>query len=337
MRCYGGKRRAIVPGVSKVLLVTLRSIIAAVGVGMVATAGSPDRHSVPDQKDNQKNTILIFAPHPDDETLGCAATIMRAVRSGLRIRVVFLTNGDGWPDAAAMLRQKDVKALAPEDFRELARARQKYTLDAARVLGLAEDSLVYLGYPDAGLAQMPMAAGDTPYRSPFTEKNHTYGPMFPDYHSQMHQKPAPYLWTAALGDITELLQAQRPSQIYVTDGAADTHKDHRAAFDLVRAAAAAVDFSGELYTYVNHAGDEWPWPAGPNPVAPFEAHVVDGKRVPDNIAWPPDERRPITHEEAAAKLKAIRAYPLDIRLDKTYFESFVKSEEIFWRKRIRVK
>ena len=81
-----------------------------------------------------------------------------------------------------------------------------------------------------------------------------------------------------------------------------------------------MDFSGELYTYVNHAGDQWPWPAGPNPVAPFEAHVVDGKRVPDNIAWPPDERKPITHEEAAAKLKAIQAYPLEIRLEKAYFE-----------------
>ena len=218
MRCYGGKRRANVPGISKVLLVNLLGIIAAVGVGMVATAGSPDRHSVPDQKGDQKTTILIFAPHPDDESLGCAAVIMRAVRSGLRIRVVFLTNGDGFPDAAAMLCQKNVKALAPEDFLELAKARQKYTLDAARVLGLDEDSLVYLGYPDAGLDQMPMAAGDTPYRSPFTQKDRTYGPVFPDYHSQMHQNPAPYLRTAALGDITELLQAQQPSQIYVTDG-----------------------------------------------------------------------------------------------------------------------
>ena len=101
---------------------------------------------------------------------------------------------------------KESQALAAEDFLELARARQKYTLDAARVLGLAEDSLVYLGYPDAGLAQMPMATGDTPYRSPFTGKNRTYGPVYPDYHSQMHQNPAPYLRTAALADITELLQ-----------------------------------------------------------------------------------------------------------------------------------
>ena len=223
------------------------------------------------------------------------------------------------------------------DFLELARARQKYTLDAARVLGLAEDSLVYLGYPDSGLAQMPMAAGDTTYRSPLTRKNCTYGPAFPDYHSQMHQNPAPYLRTAALGDITKLLQAQRPSQIYITDGAADTHEDHRAAFDLVRAAAEAVDFSGELFHLreprrrsVALAGRSRPRRL------PFEPHVVNGKRVPDNITWPPDERRPITYEEAAAKLRAIQAYPFEIRLERTYFVSFVKSEEFFWRKRIRV-
>jgi LmbE family N-acetylglucosaminyl deacetylase len=326
-----------VPGTNKVLLVILVGIMAAAGVGMVATAGSPDRQSGPDQKGDQKTSILIFAPHPDDETLGCAGVIMRAARSGQRIRVVFLTNGDGWPGAAAELCQKNVNALAPEDFLKLAKARQNYTQDAARVLGLGADSLVYLGYPDAGLDRMPMAAGDTPYRSPFTQKDRTYGPMFPDYHSQVHQNPALYLWTAALGDITELLQSHQPSQIYVTDGAADTHKDHQAAFDLVRAAAAAVDFNGEFHTYVNHSGDDWPWPVGPNPDAPFEAHVVNGKRVPENIAWPPDERRPITHEEAATKLKAIHAYALDIRLEKPYFESFVKSEEIFWRKRIRDK
>jgi LmbE family N-acetylglucosaminyl deacetylase len=337
MRCQSGKRRANVPGTNKLQLVTLFGVIAAAGVGMIAAAGGPLRRTVADQKRDQKSTILVFAPHPDDESLGCAAVIMRAVRSGTRIRVVFLTNGDGWPDAAAMLSQKKVEALDSEDFVELARARQKFTLDAARVLGLDADSLVYLGYPDAGLDRMPMTAGDAPYRSPFTQKNSTYGPMFPDYHSRVHKSPAPYLRTAALADITELLKTEQPSQIYVTDGAADTHKDHQTAFDLVRAAAAAVDFGGELYTYVNHSGDDWPWPVGANPDARFEAHVVNGTRVPDNIAWPPDERRPLTHEESATKLKAIHAYALDIRIEKTYFESFVKSEEIFWRKRIRVK
>ena len=70
MRCYGGKRRANVAGISNVLLVILLGIIAPAAVGMVAPAGSPDRQSLSDQKGDQKTTILIFAPHPDDESLG---------------------------------------------------------------------------------------------------------------------------------------------------------------------------------------------------------------------------------------------------------------------------
>ena len=117
----------------------------------------------------------------------------QAARSGHKPGTV-ARNTKGRLVVSVLAREDLGKATATtpvngHDFLELARARQKYTLDAARVLGLAEDSLVYLGYPDSGLAQMPMAAGDTTYRSPLTRKNCTYGPAFPDYHSQMHQNP----------------------------------------------------------------------------------------------------------------------------------------------------
>src|SRR5262245_47079726 len=38
--------------------------------------------------------ILILAPHPDDEILGCGGIIQRAVARKQPLRVVFLTNGD---------------------------------------------------------------------------------------------------------------------------------------------------------------------------------------------------------------------------------------------------
>ena len=33
--------------------------------------------------------ILVLAPHPDDEVLGCAGVIQRALAMGLPVRVVF--------------------------------------------------------------------------------------------------------------------------------------------------------------------------------------------------------------------------------------------------------
>jgi len=38
---------------------------------------------------------LIIAPHPDDESLGCGGSIVKHVNSGSRVKVIFLTNGDG--------------------------------------------------------------------------------------------------------------------------------------------------------------------------------------------------------------------------------------------------
>ena len=38
--------------------------------------------------------ILIFAPHPDDEILGCAGIIQKAKAMNIPVRVLFLTFGD---------------------------------------------------------------------------------------------------------------------------------------------------------------------------------------------------------------------------------------------------
>jgi len=46
-------------------------------------------HSLPEVKE-----VLIFAPHPDDEALGCAGTIMLLNKKGVSSTIVFLTNGE---------------------------------------------------------------------------------------------------------------------------------------------------------------------------------------------------------------------------------------------------
>ncbi len=66
-------------------------------------------------------TIVILAPHPDDETLGCGLLIHDLVRTGARVAVVILTDGQAshpgsrkWPPAAlGKLRRGEArKALA---------------------------------------------------------------------------------------------------------------------------------------------------------------------------------------------------------------------------------
>lgn len=280
--------------------------------------------------------VLVFAPHPDDETLGCAGVIMKARRAGRPVRVVVCTNGDGFAKAAEVLSGKKEPALTPDDFLAVARVRQQGAIDAAAVLGLAPEDLVFLGYPDGGLAKLPVDNGE-PFTQPSTGKSCTYGLIVPDYHTQAHGTPAPYLRSAAFFDLLELIRATQPGEIYVTD-AADGHADHREWCRLVRGAAAAAGFGGELFTYLIHSADgSWPTPRGADPDAPFEARTVDGKRIPAGVAWPPPDRRTMTREESGLKLRAIRCYGLEMQLAAGYIESFVKSEEVFWRApRLRV-
>ncbi|GAB4534266.1 MAG: hypothetical protein Fur0020_00730 [Thermodesulfovibrionia bacterium] len=44
--------------------------------------------------DLSKMDAIIIAPHPDDESIGCGGSIVRHVRAGSRVKVVFITDGD---------------------------------------------------------------------------------------------------------------------------------------------------------------------------------------------------------------------------------------------------
>ena len=59
--------------------------------------------------------ILVIAPHPDDETIGCGGALCRHADQGDRIAVVFLTSGelgleDLTPEKAWKVREAEAKA-----------------------------------------------------------------------------------------------------------------------------------------------------------------------------------------------------------------------------------
>ena len=75
--------------------------------------------------------IIILAPHPDDEALGCAGTLALLNQEGVSSTVVFLTDGEclnGAPSA------------------EVAAARRAEALRCSEMLGCREP--VFLGLPD---------------------------------------------------------------------------------------------------------------------------------------------------------------------------------------------
>jgi LmbE family N-acetylglucosaminyl deacetylase len=41
----------------------------------------------------KKSDIIIFAPHPDDEALGCAGLIYKTVQKNKKVKIVIVANG----------------------------------------------------------------------------------------------------------------------------------------------------------------------------------------------------------------------------------------------------
>jgi LmbE family N-acetylglucosaminyl deacetylase len=79
---------------------------------------------------------LVVAPHPDDETLGAAATIMRKLAAGTPVRVVIATDGSKSPSG---------------DQRAVAKMRTIELLSACHILGLSDEDVTRLPFVDAEL------------------------------------------------------------------------------------------------------------------------------------------------------------------------------------------
>lgn len=80
-------------------------------------------------------SAVIFAPHPDDETLGCGGVAFKKMRSGAEVKFVFVTDG-----AASHHNH-----LAPETLRKV---REAEAVEAVRRLGAPSAAATFLRFPD---------------------------------------------------------------------------------------------------------------------------------------------------------------------------------------------
>lgn len=85
-----------------------------------------------------KQSAMIFAPHQDDETLGCGGTIIRKRSLDVDVDVVFLTDG-----------HTSHRHLMPPDV--LSAVREEEATAACAKLGVPAERLTFLRYPDGYL------------------------------------------------------------------------------------------------------------------------------------------------------------------------------------------
>lgn len=265
------------------------------------------------------DSVMVFAPHCDDETLGCGGMLAHSVGNGADVRVVLVTNGDGFRLAAGTAFRK--LRVTPEECIRLAYRRQLETLRALSRLGVAPKMVTFLGYPDRGIEPMwsKYWTSEQLYKSRATKCDRS------PYTNSLTQN-APYCGESLLSDIQSTIKNHRPTDIYLPHPC-DNHPDHYATYCFVAAAveqlrAEGVETGMRLHTYLVHRGD-WPTPKGD--------HSADPLSPPYALAKTKSQWRslPLSSAVAVTKRSAIKEYKTQTAIERGFLMSFARRNEIF--------
>ena len=158
--------------------------------------------------------LLVFAPHPDDESLACGALIQRALSAGATVDVVIATNGDAnpWPQRLVERRwHLDRASVDRWGAMRMGEARA-----ALQALGVGDEHVRFLRWPDQGLTARLVHDGQ-----------------------------------ASVAELAALIRQHRPTLVAMPN-VRDSHPDHSALAILLKAALRAESSPARLLSYWLH-------------------------------------------------------------------------------------
>jgi len=264
--------------------------------------------------------VLVVAPHPDDETLGPGAMIARAVKKGTPVRVVLVTCGDGFTQAARAFTGKRHPTAA--DFRRLGEARRLETIRAMETLGLPANDVIFLGFPDGGMRHLWDDCWD--YGHLYTGANG--GDRVP--YAWALKPGAPYCGESVVDALTGIIARFKPTDIYLPDPG-DEHPDHWAVNAFVQYTLAKMNYRAHLYTYLVHRS-YWPEPLLPQPGRPLKPPA---EMLGIGTTW---TEVPLTPEEINLKRRAIACYATQEKVMGPFLRAFIRNTELFGTSRVPV-
>ncbi len=261
----------------------------------------------------ENDRILVLVPHPDDEVLGAGGVLREAVRRGLPVRVVFLTNGDSNEWSFLAYRKRPV--LTPAGALAMGAVRHQEALAAAAALGVPARDLTFLGYPDYGTLDIWRSHWGA---SPPDRGRLTHARAVP--YSDAFRPGAPYKGEEILADLETILRDFKPTRIFVSHPA-DHHPDHAALYLFTR--VALWDLQGEVAATVHPFLVHYPgWPraqAGGTDLTPPD-------RLLAGFRW---QSWDLDAEEVAAKRLALAAHRTQYRYSASRLLPFVRPNELY--------
>lgn len=279
--------------------------------------------------DEAFGSLMVLVPHQDDEILMCAGILYQAVRAGLAVTVVMVTNGDyGCADGS------------------VGRRRLQETLESLKVLGVKPEQVEFLGYADTGMEKKEsflyqlyeMQDGDQVVSSHCSD--HTYGLQDkPEFHWKRWGEHGPLSRNSFKQDLKEVLLQYKPEHLFTTSEY-DFHGDHSGLYLLTQEIFGEMKAEGrvipELFSGVVHslAGDE-NWPLREDQTGLYTC--PNGFEETSSLLWEdrisfdvPDEMKVKAGLENL-KWLALSKHVTALKPDAVDFlNAFVKKEEIFW-------
>ncbi|MFA5043978.1 MAG: PIG-L family deacetylase [Kiritimatiellia bacterium] len=290
--------------------------LAAVAACMTAWAGAAtNRFPMPALTLSTNDRVLVMAPHPDDESLGCGGVIQAAVERRIPARVVFFTYGDNNQWSFVLYRKHPV--LEPKAVEGMGLMRRDEAIQAAHLLGLETNQLTFLGYPDFGALHIwnDCWGAHPPYKSMLTR---TTTVPYPN----ALRPGARYTGEDILQDLTTILRDFRPTKIFISHPA-DLNPDHRALYLFMRVALWNLEseLRPELLPYLTHF-QHWPLPQGLHTAEPLEPPEI----MRPAAAW---SSFPLSSNQVGLKLAALKAHASQFRYSGKYLSSFARQNELF--------
>jgi LmbE family N-acetylglucosaminyl deacetylase len=240
-------------------------------------------------------SILILAPHPDDEALMAAGVIRRAAQQGAKLTVCVASNG-------AYLDIDGTRAAT----------RRAESLSALNLLGIGEEDARFLGYPDTGMEP------ELSFFFNLYEKGACETYRKADFERELDK----------------LLEETKP-KLVITSSPWDMHGDHVGLYNFLRDAVSRLPEARrpEVWHSLIHspAGDDvWPIPGSELFTMPPGLEETTDLKWGERVSVPVEEAelklRAIQEYRSALKYEE---EPEVVR----YLLAFAKREEIFWSDR----
>ncbi len=270
--------------------------------------------------------VLLFAPHPDDETLAAAGLIQRVQARGGKVRIVFVTNGDGYVDGVRHEVRR--QSTSTQDFIAYGERRRGEALKAMDRLGLTSEDAVFLGFPDDGIDDLWARhwSEQAPFRSPHTHLARPFDPTSVTRHVD-------YAGVDLEGEMERAMRDWSADWLVVPDPR-DRHPDHCTSgvfvLDVVRRLHGNTRDGHPMprvYTYLVHSPD---YPASPSWVKEVAHAGVGGTNTSSAVLastrW---SNLPLTAAEVARKQAALNEYESQMHVMSPFLKQFLTRFELF--------